>query len=67
VPKWPTMHPLPLPWGHIRELLDKLDTADLREWYGSQAVENGWSRNVPLNQIMSQLHRRLGAAPSNLG
>jgi predicted nuclease of restriction endonuclease-like (RecB) superfamily len=65
---WPEVVPQAagqLPWGHIRELLDKLDDADLRQWYVEQAVENGWSRNVLLNQIMSQLHRRLGAAPSN--
>lgn len=54
-----------LPWGHITVLIDKLDDAALREWYASQAVDNGWSRNVLLNQIMSKLHQRLGAAPSN--
>jgi len=54
-----------LPWGHVTVLLDKLDDAELRGWYAEQAVENGWSRNVLLHQIMSQLHRRLGAAPSN--
>lgn len=65
---WPEIVPQPvgqLPWGHIRELLDKLDDAELRRWYAEQAVGNGWSRNVLLNQIMSHLHRRLGAAPSN--
>ncbi len=54
-----------LPWGHITVLIDKLEDADVREWYASQAVDNGWSRNVLLNQIMSKLHERLGAAPSN--
>jgi len=54
-----------LRWGHITVLIDKLDESDLREWSASQAVENGWSRNVLLNQIMSKLHQRLGAAPSN--
>ena len=28
-------------------------------------MQHGWSRNVLLNQIMNQLHRRAGAAPSN--
>ena len=28
-------------------------------------IEHGWSRAVLANQIMSQLHRRAGAAPSN--
>lgn len=54
-----------LPWGHITVLLDKLDEHELREWYAAQAVEHGWSRNVLVNQIMSQLHHRVGAAPSN--
>lgn len=46
-------------------LLDKPDDGERRGWYAEQAVDHGWSRNVLLNQIMSQLHRRLGAAPSN--
>jgi predicted nuclease of restriction endonuclease-like (RecB) superfamily len=65
---WPEIVQQPvaqLPWGHITVLLDRLDDHDLRQWYAEQAVENGWSRNVLLNQIMSELHRRLGAAPSN--
>ena len=54
-----------LPWGHNIELLDKLDTAAVREWYARNAIEHGWSRTVLANQIMSQLHQRAGAAPSN--
>ena len=54
-----------LPWGHNIELLDKLDTAAVREWYARKAIEHGWSRTVLANQIMSQLHQRAGAAPSN--
>jgi predicted nuclease of restriction endonuclease-like (RecB) superfamily len=51
--------------GHNIELLDKLNTADEREWYAQAAIEHGWSRAVLANQIMSQLHQRAGAAPSN--
>jgi predicted nuclease of restriction endonuclease-like (RecB) superfamily len=55
-----------LPWGHNVTLLDKLrDDQDLRAWYASQAVEYGWSRAVLEHQIMSGLHRRVGAAASN--
>jgi predicted nuclease of restriction endonuclease-like (RecB) superfamily len=54
-----------LPWGHNQVLLDKLDTVDNRVWYAQQAIENGWSRALLLNQIMSQLHLRIGQAPSN--
>mgnify|MGYP002738757958 CR=1 FL=1 len=54
-----------LPWGHIRVLLDKLDSPTTRDWYASQAVEHGWTRSVLLNQIKNRLHERTGAAPSN--
>jgi predicted nuclease of restriction endonuclease-like (RecB) superfamily len=54
-----------LPWGHITVLLDKLPDQAQRDWYATAAVRDGWSRNVLLNMIMGQLHRRAGAAPSN--
>lgn len=54
-----------LPWGHITVLLDKLDDQSDRDWYAAEADRNGWSRKVLLNQIINQLHRRVGAAPSN--
>jgi predicted nuclease of restriction endonuclease-like (RecB) superfamily len=47
-------------------LLDKLGDRPTRDWYAAQAVTNGWTRAVLLNQIKNQLHRRLGSAPSNL-
>ncbi|WP_432489330.1 PDDEXK nuclease domain-containing protein [Kineococcus sp. SYSU DK018] len=54
-----------LPWRHITVLLDRLDTPQLRAWYAAAAVEYGWSRNVLEHQIMTGLHARAGAAPSN--
>lgn len=54
-----------LPWGHVTVLLDKLDDQTERDWYAAASAEHGWSRNVLLNQIMNQLRRRTGAAPSN--
>ena len=54
-----------LPWGHITVLLDKLDTAETRDWYASAAVEHGWSRNVLMNMIMNRTLERSGSAPSN--
>ncbi|WP_240793196.1 PDDEXK nuclease domain-containing protein [Arthrobacter crystallopoietes] len=54
-----------LPWGHITVLLDKLETAESRNWYAAAAVEYGWSRNVLLNMIMGQAMERTGSAPSN--
>ncbi|WP_413768436.1 PDDEXK nuclease domain-containing protein [Rhodococcus pyridinivorans] len=54
-----------LPWGHLTVLLDKLDNRELRDWYAARAAEHGWSRHVLTHQIAGQLHRRVGAAPSN--
>lgn len=54
-----------LPWGHITVLLDKLDGQAERDWYAAKAVENGWTRNVLLNQIIGRLHLRAGVAPAN--
>ncbi|WP_298045656.1 YhcG family protein [uncultured Citricoccus sp.] len=54
-----------LPWGHIRVLLDKLESVDARDWYAAAAVEHGWSRNVLMNMIMGQAMERTGSAPSN--
>lgn len=67
---WPERAKVPqlvglLPWGHNRMLLDKLTDPAEREWYARAAIEHGWSRVVLEHQIMSQLHRRSGAAPSN--
>ena len=54
-----------MPWGHLMVLMDKVADTAARDWYAGQAVEYGWSRNVLLNQIKNQIHRRVGAAPSN--
>lgn len=54
-----------LPWGHITVLVDRLHHQAERDWYAAAAAEHGWSRNVLLNQIKSQLHQREGVAPSN--
>jgi predicted nuclease of restriction endonuclease-like (RecB) superfamily len=54
-----------LPWGHVIELLDKLDDQGLRDWYAAQDVSHGWSRPVLVHQIRTRLHEREAAAPSN--
>ncbi len=61
---WPTAC-WPTSLGHGTVLLDKLDDKAQRDWYAAATAEHGWSRNVLLQQIMNQLHRRVGAAPSN--
>lgn len=54
-----------LPWGHHMVLLDRLKDSTLREWYLRAAVEYGWSRNVMVLQIKSELHKREGKALTN--
>jgi predicted nuclease of restriction endonuclease-like (RecB) superfamily len=54
-----------LPWGHNVRLLDAVKTAPERTWYASQAIENGWSRNVLVHQIESGLFARQGGALTN--
>ncbi len=67
---WPDLEISPqavgkLPWGHVRALLDRLDTQEDRDWYAAESVGQGWSRAVLEYQIGTGLHRRVGAAPSN--
>lgn len=54
-----------LPWGHVMVLLDQLDDSDVRAWYATRAVADGWSRGVLEDRLKGQLHVRVGAAPSN--
>lgn len=54
-----------LPWGHIIELLDKLDDPDLRDWYAAKDAHHAWSRAVLAHQITTRLHQRDASAPSN--
>ncbi|HTQ21949.1 PDDEXK nuclease domain-containing protein, partial [Mycobacterium sp.] len=54
-----------LPWRHQIALLEKLDSPDVRLWYGQMAVEHGWSRDILAHQIDGQLHERVGRAVTN--
>jgi predicted nuclease of restriction endonuclease-like (RecB) superfamily len=54
-----------LPWGHVIELLDKLDDQVLRDWYAAKDAHHGWNRPVLQHQITTRLHEREGAAPNN--
>lgn len=54
-----------LPWGHNLMLLSKIKDVNEREWYAKAAIEHGWSRNVLIHQIETQLHKREGAALTN--
>jgi predicted nuclease of restriction endonuclease-like (RecB) superfamily len=54
-----------LPWGHVVRLLDTVKDAARREWYARHAIEHGWSRNVLVHQIESNLYERQGKALTN--
>jgi predicted nuclease of restriction endonuclease-like (RecB) superfamily len=54
-----------IPWFHNCVLLDKVKDPAQRLWYAQQTVENGWSRNVLVHQIESNLYARQGQALTN--
>lgn len=54
-----------IPWYHNIGLLDKLKQPEERLWYARKTIENGWSRNVLVMQIESNLYQRQGSAITN--
>ncbi len=54
-----------IPWGHNVRLLDQVKNRCEREWYIHKAIENGWSRNVLVHWIESDLYQRQGKARTN--
>lgn len=54
-----------IPWGHNILLLQKLTSLEERLWYVNQTIEHGWSRNVLLHWLDSNLYRREGRAITN--
>ena len=54
-----------IPWGHNLQLLSKLNNPIKRIWYARMTVEHGWSRNVLVHQIESDLFERQGKAMTN--
>ena len=55
-----------VPWGHHRYIIDKCtDDPDKALFYVHQIVENGWSRNVLLNFLDTNLYERQGKALTN--
>ena len=48
-----------LPWGHNIILLEKVKDETERFWYIQKTIEHGWSRNVLVHQINTDLYRRL--------
>jgi len=54
-----------IPWGHNVRLLDGTSNAAERLWYVRQTIQHGWSRNVLVHQIDSNLYARQGQAQTN--
>lgn len=54
-----------IPWFHNCTLIDKVKDSQEREFYIRQTVEHGWSRNVLVPQIESNLYPRQGKATTN--
>jgi predicted nuclease of restriction endonuclease-like (RecB) superfamily len=54
-----------IPWFHNCVLLDKVKARQEREWYIRKTVESGWSRNVLVHWIESDLFERQGQAATN--
>ena len=54
-----------VPWFHNCVLLDKVKDPSEREWYVRKCVESGWSRNVLVHWIESDLYSRQGKAQTN--
>jgi len=52
-----------LPWGHIVELVQKLDDRNTRDWYAQRAV--AWTRAQLQAHIANRLHERQAAAITN--
>lgn len=49
-----------LPWGHIVRLMQMVSSEDIREWYATQTIKNGWSRSILEMQVESNLYERQG-------
>lgn len=54
-----------IPWYHNIALLEKLKDRQQRLWYLQKTVENGWSRDVLVMQIETNLYSRQGGAVTN--
>ena len=53
-----------LPWGHIQLLLFKIKDENIRSWYATQCLENGWSRHTLEKYIRNNLFSAQGC-PAN--
>jgi predicted nuclease of restriction endonuclease-like (RecB) superfamily len=54
-----------IPWGHNLRLLDRVKDPAARRWYLQQTLAHGWSRDILVHQIDTQLYQRQGRAATN--
>jgi len=54
-----------LTWYHNLTVLEKLQDPQERLWYARASITHGWSRNVLVHQIESELYQRQGKAVTN--
>lgn len=52
-------------WYHNITLIEKIPDQTTRLWYAYKAIENGWSRDMMVIHIKSNLHLRLGSSVNN--
>jgi len=56
---------LAVPWRHHIEILTKCSTYDEAIFYIQQTIENGWSRNMLIHFMESDLYKAKGKALNN--
>ena len=55
-----------VPWGHHRYIIDKCKgNRDKALFYVQRTIQHGWSRNVLLNWLSTDLYEREGCAQTN--
>lgn len=54
-----------IPWGHNLVLISKCNSLDEARYYVNAIQQQGWSRNVLVHQVESQLWQREGQSISN--
>lgn len=47
-----------LPWKHNIELIKKVENKETRRWYMERCIEEGWSKNILIYQIDTDLYSR---------
>jgi len=54
-----------IPWTHNVILMQKIKDNDLRQWYMQKILENGWSKNILVTMLNSNIHKREAKLASN--